>query len=107
MPIINVGITFDAAEKIAEKETVLNELYKFHTHILNPKDVPMSLKQLTHGARLSEKKIKDVCEALADEGLIKPVSLLNSVFYRITRRGIKYIESIPDPSTGHINARHG
>ncbi|MBI5238533.1 MAG: hypothetical protein HY887_08955 [Deltaproteobacteria bacterium] len=90
-----IGRVIHADEEIeVEKDAVLNHLYQFHYHILNPKDVPMSLKQLSHAAGLSEKRVKDICEILINEKLIKPIPLPHAVFYKITGPGIQFVEKL-------------
>ncbi|MBI5747926.1 MAG: hypothetical protein HZA00_02290 [Nitrospinae bacterium] len=76
----------------SDKDAVLYQLYQFHYNIFNPKDVPMSLKKLSHSVRLSEKRIKDICEMLADDKLIKSIILSHAIFYKITGRGVQFVE---------------
>lgn len=74
------------------KDAVLYQLYQFHYNIFNPKDVPMSLKKLSHSVGVSDKRVKDICEMLADDKLIKPITLPHAIFYKITGRGVQFVE---------------
>jgi predicted transcriptional regulator len=86
-----------------EKDAALYQLYQFHYNVFNPKDVPMNLKKLSHAIRLSEKRTKDVCELLEKEDHIKKILLPHAVFYRITAKGVKFIEKFLDESNASVS----
>ncbi|MBI5971376.1 MAG: hypothetical protein HY884_09520 [Deltaproteobacteria bacterium] len=75
------------------KDAILNELYKFHDNIFNVKDVPMSVKKISDTVGLNEKLVKLVCALLECDNYVKKIKLPHTLFYKITVRGIKYIES--------------
>lgn len=75
-----------------DKDEVLYQLYQFHYNIFNPKDVPMSFKKLSHAVGLSEKRVKDICDILVEDKLIKPIPLPHAIFYKITGRGVQFVE---------------
>lgn len=83
---------YERNEAEFDKDAILYQLYQFHYNIFNPKDVPMSLKKLSHAVGLSEKRVKDICEVLAVAKLIKPISLPHDRFYRITGLGVQFVE---------------
>lgn len=75
-----------------EKDDVLYQLYQFHYNIFNPKDVPMTIKRLSQAVRMDEKRVEDICGLLEDEKLIKRVHAPQGKFYKITPKGIQYVE---------------
>lgn len=83
---------YEDNETERDKDAVLYQLYQFHYNIFNPKDVPMSFKKLSHSVGLSEKRVKDICDILVEDKLIKPIPLPHAMFYKITGRGIQFVE---------------
>lgn len=80
-----------------EKDKVLLQLYRFHYNIFNPKDVPMSLKRVSEAVDLSEKRIRDICGMLSEDGLVKIIQISHTqsprdMFCRITPKGIAFVE---------------
>ena len=80
-----------------EKDKVLLQLYRFHYNIFNSKDVPMGLKRLSEAAELSEKRIRDICGMLSEDGLVKIMHLPHAqpprdMLCRITPKGIAFVE---------------
>ena len=83
---------YEKNETEIDKNVVLYQLYQFHYNIFNPKDVPMGLKKLSHAAGLSDKRVNDICNILSEDKLIKPIPLPHGIFYKITGRGVQFIE---------------
>lgn len=81
-----------------EKDNILFQLYQFHYNIFNPKDVPMNLKTLSQSVGLSEKRIKDLCQILEGDKLIKKIHLPHAIFYKITGHGIQFVEKFKTTS---------
>jgi len=84
-----------------QQDEVLFQLYSFHNHILNPKDVPISLSRLSIAVGLSEKRVREICELLGEK-YIKKIVLPHAEFYRIAPKGVKYVEQAYSATgTGH------
>lgn len=93
-----IGREIDPNDAIKnEKRKVLLHLYRFHDNIFNLKDVPMGLKRLSEAVELSEKRTRDICAMLSEDGLMKILQLPHTrpprdVLYRITPKGIAFVE---------------
>lgn len=74
------------------QDDVLRLLYEFHNNIFNPRDIPLSLESLSDAIGFDKSEVKEMCEGLVENFLIKKIPFLSGPFYKITETGIAHIE---------------
>jgi len=75
-----------------QKVNILKMLYRVHYDDLNQEDIPISLRLIANTIGIDETRAKDFLYDLEKEDKVQKIHQGRWDFYRITSKGIKYIE---------------
>jgi predicted transcriptional regulator len=82
-----------AALRAYQRDSILKALYDDHYAIFSDGETPTSLRLLAEGVGMDQRRTRDICDVLSSEGLVEQIPIGAQRYYKITSRGIEFVET--------------